>query len=118
MKKTLMIAALMAAPITLSGCDKKPDAPKAEASPDAMGSMAMPVDAKMAKGTGTVTAFDAATGKITLDHDAIPAVEWPAMTMGFAAKPELLKGIAVGDKVDFDLTVSGNAGEVTAIRKR
>ena len=40
------------------------------------------------------------------------------MKMGFSAKPELLKGVAVGDKVDFDLTVTGNAGEVTAIRKR
>ena len=118
MKKTLMIAAMLAAPVMLSGCDKKVEAPKAEASPDAMGDMAMPADAKMAKSTGTVTAIDAASGKITLEHDAIAAVEWPAMTMGFTAKPELLKGIAVGDKVDFDLTVSGNAGEVTAIRKR
>lgn len=118
MKKTLMIAAMLAAPVTLSGCDKKADAPKVEVSPDAMGDMAMPVDAKMAKGTGTVTAIDVASGKLTLEHDAIPAVEWPAMTMGFTAKPELLKDIAVGDKVDFDLMVSGSAGEVTSIRKR
>ena len=117
MKKTLMIAAMLAAPVVLSGCDKKAEAPKAEASPDAMGSMAMPVAAKMAKGTGTVTAIDPASGKITLEHDAIPAVEWPAMTMGFSAKPELLKGIAVGDKVGFDLTVTGNAAEVTSIKK-
>jgi Cu/Ag efflux protein CusF len=40
------------------------------------------------------------------------------MTMGFSAKPELLKGIAVGDKVGFNLTVIGNAGEVTSIQKR
>lgn len=118
MKKTLMITAMLAAPVTLSGCGKKAEAPKAEASPAAMGDMAMPADAKMAKSTGTVTAIDAASGKITLEHGAIAAVEWPAMTMVFTAKPELLKGIAVGDKFDFDLTVSGNAGEVTAIRKR
>ena len=37
----------------------------AEASPDAMGDMAMPADAKMAKSTGTVTAIDAASGEIT-----------------------------------------------------
>ena len=117
MKKTLMIAAMMAAPVILSGCDQTTEAPKQEASPDAMGSMAMPADAKMAKGTGTVTAIDSASGKITLEHDAIPAVEWPAMTMGFSAKPELLKGIAVGDKVGFDLTVTGNAAEVTSIKK-
>src|SRR3990167_8161365 len=123
MKKTVMIAALMALPLGLTGCGKKSEAPaaetpKAEASPDAMASMAMPADAKMGKATGTVTAIDAAAGKITLDHGAIPAVGWSPMTMGFTAKPELLKGIAVGDKVDFDVTVTGSAGEVTAIKKQ
>ena len=118
MKKTLMIAAIMAAPTLLSGCDKKAETPTAEASPGAMGDMAMTADTKMVKSTGTVTAIDPASGKITLKHDAIPAVEWPAMTMGFKSKPELLADIAVGDKVDFDLTISGNAGEVTSIKKR
>ena len=122
MKKAMILTALIALPLGLSGCDKKPeapkvDAPKADATADAMSSMEMPVGSKMGKGTGTVTAVDAATGKITLDHGAIPAVGWPAMKMAFSAKPDLLKGIAVGDKVDFDLTVSGSAGEVTAIRK-
>lgn len=118
MKKTLMIAAMLAAPVMLLGCDKKAEGPKGEASADAMGSMAMPAEAKMVKSTGTVTAVDPASGKITLEHGAIPAVEWPAMTMGFAAKPELIKDIAVGDKVDFDLKVTGNAGEVTSISKQ
>lgn len=118
MKKTLMIAAMLAAPVILSGCDKKAEAPKAESSPDAMADMAMSAESKMVKSTGTVTAIDPASGKITLEHDAIPAVEWPAMTMGFSVKPELLKGIVVGDKVGFDLTVTGNVGEVTSIQKR
>ena len=122
MKNMLTLAALMALPIGLSGCDKKPEAPKVEApkaaaTADAMSNMEMPVGSKMGKGSGTVTAIDAVAGKITLDHGAIPAVGWPAMKMVFSAKPDLLKGVAVGDKVDFDLTVSGSAGEVTAIRK-
>ena len=122
MKKTLILTALIALPLGLSGCDKKPEAPKAEApkaeaTADGMSNMAMPAGSKMGKGSGTVTAVDAAPGKITLDHEAIPAVGWPAMKMAFSAKPDLLKGVAVGDKVDFDLTVSGSAGEVTAIRK-
>ena len=123
MKKAMILTALIALPIGLSGCDKKPEAPKVEApkaaaTADAMSNMEMPVGSKMGKGSGTVTAVDAVAGKITLDHGAIPAVGWPAMKMGFSAKPDLLKGVAVGDKVDFDLTVSGSAGEVTAIRKR
>ena len=122
MKKAMILTALIALPIGLSGCDKKPEAPKVEApkaaaTADAMSNMEMPVGSKMGKGSGTVTAVDAVAGKITLDHGAIPAVGWPAMKMGFSAKPDLLKGVAVGDKLDFDLTVSGSAGEVTAIRK-
>ena len=122
MKKTKILTALIALPIGLSGCDKKPEAPKVEApkaaaTADGISNMAMPEGSKMGKGSGTVTAVDAVTGKITLDHRAIPAVGWPAMKMGFSAKPDLLKGVAIGDKVDFDLTVSGSAGEVTAITK-
>ena len=122
MKKAMILTALITLPIGLSGCNKKPEATKVEApaaaaTADAMPSMEMPVGSKMGKGSGTVTAVDAVTGKITVDHGAILAVGWPAMKMAFSAKPDLLKGIAVGDKVDFDLTVSGSAGEVTAIRK-
>jgi len=83
-----------------------------------MGNMAMPTGEKMGKGTGTVTAIDKVAGKITLDHGPIPEVGWPAMTMAFKAKPALLDSVAVGDKVTFDLTLRGNAGEVTAIAKQ
>ena len=123
MKKAMILAAMLALPLGLSGCDKKPEAPKVEApgvtaSTQVMPNMEMPIGSKMGKSTGTVTAIDAATGKITLDHGAIPAVGWPAMKMGFSAKPAILKGIAVGDSVDFDVTVTGNAGEVTHIKKQ
>lgn len=118
MKNILMTATLLALPLGVTACGKPAEAPKAETTTDAMGDMTMPAVAKMAKGTGTVTVIDSASGKITLDHGPMPELEWPAMKMGFTAKPELLKGIAVGDKVDFNLTVTGNAGEVTSIQKR
>ena len=113
MTKTLTIAALVAVSIGLSGCEQKAEAPTAEAS-----RAAVPTVTKSAKASGTVTAIDAAAGSITLDHGAIPAVGWPPMTMRFSAKADLLEGIAVGDKVDFDVTVSGSDGQVTAISKQ
>src|SRR3546814_12180569 len=67
---------------------------------------------------GKVTAIDKAAGLITLDHGAIPEAKWPAMTMAFKAAPTITDAVAVGDKVDFDLTLVGSAGEVTAIQKR
>src|SRR3546814_18915594 len=64
-----------------------------------------------AKGHGKVTAIDKAAGLITLDHGAIPEAKWPAMTMAFKAAPTITDAVAVGDKVDFDLTLVGSAGE-------
>jgi Cu/Ag efflux protein CusF len=98
----------------LTGCDKKVKAPKVEASADAMGDMA-PTAVKHGKGTGTVTAIDPAKGTITLDHGEVSELQWPAMKMGFAAKPEVLKDVKVGDKVRFEIDWDGKAGTVTAI---
>lgn len=84
----------------------------------AMAGMNMAADAKMAKGTGTVTAIDAKAGTITLDHGPIPEANWPAMTMGFKAAPTLVQSVKVGDKVAFDLKLEGGAGEITAIAKQ
>ena len=113
MTKSLTIAALVAVSIGLSGCDTKTAAPAAEAS-----NAAVPVAGKSGKATGTVTAIDAAAGTITLDHAAIPAVGWPPMTMGFSANSDLLAGITAGDEVDFEVTVTGSGGQVTAIAKQ
>jgi Cu(I)/Ag(I) efflux system periplasmic protein CusF len=123
----LTLVALVAA-ASLAACGKKeattpeaavppaaPAAPPAAASGD-MAGMSMTADAKMAKGTGTVTAVGA--DSITVDHAPIPEANWPAMTMGFKASPELAKSVKVGDKVAFDLKLQGGAGEITAIAKQ
>jgi Cu(I)/Ag(I) efflux system protein CusF len=96
-------------------------APATEAMSGDMGNMAMAPAATapiMAKGHGTVTAIDKAAGTITLDHGPIPEAKWPAMTMAFKAAPAITDAAKVGDKVDFDLTLTGSAGEVTAIHKQ
>ncbi|WP_299110067.1 copper-binding protein [uncultured Bradyrhizobium sp.] len=95
--------------------------PAAEATSSDMGNMAMtPLNAApiMAKGRGTVTAIDKAAGTITLEHGAIPKAKWPATTMAFKAVPAIIDAAKVGEKVDFDLKLAGNAGEVTAIRSQ
>jgi len=121
----LGLAALTAA------CGKKAETPVAaetnQAAPAAaamssdMGNMGMAPAASTAikaKGHGTVTAIDKPAGTITLDHGPIPEAKWPAMTMAFKAAPAITDAAKVGDKVDFDLTLTGSAGEVTAIHKQ
>ncbi len=49
---------------------------------------------------GRVETIDAAS--VTLSHEPVPALGWPAMTMTFRlAEPALAKGIKVGDRVAF-----------------
>lgn len=69
-----------------------------------------------AQGVGVVKMIDAAQGTITLQHEAIAAIGWPAMTMPFkVAAPELLTHAKVGDKVQFALRQAGAASTLTAI---
>ena len=70
-----------------------------------------------AMGAGVVKAVDAAAGTITIQHGPIAALNWPAMTMTFkAAPPALLRGIAVGQSVKFELMQMGGATQLTAIQ--
>ena len=57
-----------------------------------------------AGGTGTVTSVMAGHGMIDLDHDPIPEIGWPAMTMSFRTVDGVdLSGLAAGDSVTFTL---------------
>jgi Cu(I)/Ag(I) efflux system periplasmic protein CusF len=116
MTNTTLRITLVATLLLLTACGEK-----AESNATATANTATePTGAigKMAKGRGTVTAIDKAAGKITFDHGPIPEANWPAMTMAFKAKPELLDSVKVGDKVLFELALKDSAGEVTAIQKQ
>ena len=63
--------------------------------------------------SATVKKIDTDTGKITLDHGAIPNLDMGAMSMVFkAGDPEVLKTLKVGDKVKF--TADRVNGQITA----
>lgn len=120
MKKTLMIASSLALVASLAAC-KEAEAPKpaesAAANTGSMSEMPMATDMKHGKGAGTVTEIDAAKSVVTIDHGDIAELQWPAMKMGFAIKPELLAGIKVGNKVNFEIDWDGKAGTVTKIEQ-
>lgn len=121
MKKSLMIASSMVAVATLAACQKQAEAPSPAPSATMMSpNMAnMPMAGSMKHGmaAGTVAAINATKGTITLDHGAMSGLGWPGMTMGFTAKRELLTGIKIGDKVDFEIDWDGKAGTVTRISR-
>lgn len=78
-------------PQTAAQAEPPPAAPPASAA-----SMNLPVV------SATVEDINPATGKITLDHGAIPNLNMDGMTMVFrAADPAMLKQVKKGDKVRF-----------------
>lgn len=121
MKKTLMIASSLALVASLAACKKETEATKppeaAAASTGSMSNMPMASERKHGTGDGKVVSLNAAIGAISIEHSPIKQLGWPGMTMGFMAKPEMLKGIAKGDMVSFEIDWDGKKGTVTSIHK-
>jgi Cu/Ag efflux protein CusF len=64
---------------------------------------------------GEVRKIDAAAGKVTIKHGAMPKINMPPMTMAYRVKDKaMLDQLKPGDKVKFDLDSTG--GEVTVLR--
>lgn len=60
---------------------------------------------------GKIVALTPAAGEVTLDHEPVPALSWPAMTMGFKMRePSQLQGLEVGDAVRFQLNLTPQDG--------
>ena len=114
MKMSSMFAPMLALALVPAGCGKPAEDSAAEP-----GAVAEDAAATLERGkaAGTVTAIDAAKGSVTLDHGAIEELKWPAMEMSFAAKPDQLTALKVGDRVDFEIAWDGKTGSVTSIRK-
>ena len=123
-KATLMAVLSFTA---LAGCSPQAPAPVAEApaTPAAapMESMPMPAETPAVTGpitsSGKITAIDAAAGTVTLDHQAIPAVKWDAMSMAFTTTdPAMLNDLKVGDTVTFDLKSAAEPTKLSRIAKQ
>lgn len=120
-----LLTALFSAAM-LAGCSQQPgnadanktasaeDMPMSSAKDMPMQSEAAPM-ATTASATGTVTAIDPASGKITIDHEPVASLQWPAMTMGFKATPEHLASVKAGQKVEFEFESEGMAATITRI---
>ena len=69
------------------------------------------------KTSAVVKAVDSANGKVTLAHDQVKTLNWPAMTMTFGVKDKsLLDKLAVGKNVDVEFTKQGSNYVVSAVK--
>jgi Cu(I)/Ag(I) efflux system protein CusF len=64
-----------------------------------------------------VRAANPAKNSVTLAHEAIQSLKWPAMTMAFVVKDKkLFDKLAVGSKVNVEITQQGSDYVVTAVK--
>ena len=84
--------------------------------PGAAAPPASAAPAAVHEAAGRIVAFNGQ--EVTLNHEAVPALKWPAMKMDFAlAQPGLGQGLQPGDSVTFSFR-EGKAGyEVVALRR-
>ncbi|MEO6031846.1 MAG: copper-binding protein [Burkholderiaceae bacterium] len=69
------------------------------------------------RASGVVKQVDTKASTVTLAHQPIKSLNWPAMTMGFKVKDKrLFDKLGVGAKVDVGLEQQGNDYVVTDVR--
>ena len=69
------------------------------------------------KATGVVKKADAKAGTVTLDHEAVKSMNWPAMSMTFQVKDKaLMDKFSQGKKVDVEFEQRGNEYVITSAK--
>lgn len=66
---------------------------------------------------GIVKKVDKAKNRVTIAHEPVASLHWPAMTMSFAVKDEkLFNKFAEGKKVEFDFVQEGGVSSIVSAR--
>ncbi|MGF6458071.1 copper-binding protein [Pseudomonas frederiksbergensis] len=87
---------------------------------DGMEGMQMKQDTKqapVANAEGTIKAIDTTKHTVTISHGAVPAVQWPPMTMAFSVTEDQLTGLTAGDRVSFSFRLEGGTATIVSIKK-
>ena len=115
--KKITLLALVATSSTLAACGSD-EAPNASNMPN-MPAAQQPAGGQSAaenRGMGVVQSVDAANGSLTIAHEPIAALGWPAMTMSFKVDtPALLEGVDAGEHIEFTLRGRDMSAVVTSI---
>jgi Cu(I)/Ag(I) efflux system protein CusF len=110
MKRTLIAALVLMSPVALAqmGGVKAMDM-KAMEKKDASG--------QTHKATGVVTKMDAAKSRVTIGHEPVQSMNWPAMTMAFTVNDKsMLDKMPKDSKVDFEFVQQGRNYVVTSVK--
>jgi len=103
----------------LAGCSAPSDqaSTNTPSAPTPASSAAQAIEAapKQASATGTIESIDNTAKTMVISHGPVPELGWPAMTMTFQAPDVDLTGYGPGDRIGFDMSVTGMTATVSAI---
>ena len=69
------------------------------------------------KATGVVKKVDSKAGTVTLAHDPVKSLNWPAMTMGFQVKDKmLLDKLPIDRKAEVEFMQRGKDYVITSVK--
>lgn len=115
---------LLLASVLLAACSSptvEPDTPAPAGQPAPTSTAARSADAAASttvSASGIVESVDTGARAITIAHEPVQALEWPAMTMTFRAPDADLASIRPGDRVAFEFTVAGMEGTIIRISRQ
>jgi Cu(I)/Ag(I) efflux system periplasmic protein CusF len=119
--KKIALLVLVAAASALAACGREEAPSASNANTPNMPAAQQPAGGQAAaenRGVGVVQSVDAASGSLTIAHEAIEGLGWPAMTMSFKVdKPALLEGVEAGEHIEFTLRGRDMSAVVTSIEK-
>lgn len=117
-------AAILFASLALASCGQSddrntqavgPDSASSRAGPNAGAARAQP-SGQVHSGNGDIT--ELSSDSVTISHGPVESVGWPAMTMTFLApSPDMVKGLNVGDPVNFQFQQAGDQYVLTSITR-
>ena len=91
-------------------------APQAKAAQQADPAAARAVQGKVYSVVGVIREIDMSEGTVTIDHESVRDLDWPAATRTFSVPGALLPKLAAGRKVEFEFVRRNNENVVTALK--
>jgi Cu(I)/Ag(I) efflux system periplasmic protein CusF len=111
----LALVAIAVTSVAACAPDDSASTPPAAIPPAAMPAATAPAPAEN-RGVGVVQAIDTANATVTIAHEPIATLGWPAMTMAFkVAPPDVLDGVSPGQRIEFTLQGRDMSAVVTSI---
>lgn len=114
----IMKAGVLATLATLAACGAE-NATKSGTAENAAATAVAPAASAGETHSATGTVKSISGSDVTIAHEAVESIGWPAMEMTFtAADAALVNGIKAGDRVSFAFTKGDGATTLTSISKQ